>query len=99
VVHPLLQALGGKRIHLVEFSAPTPPPNEKIPQFYTVTFQEDVPDRKPPTGTAEPAVINGPPTPKTQIDAALLGALALVSGTPPAQLQPVANATVTGSAT
>ena len=71
VDYPLLQYLGAKRIHLTDFSAPEPPSGEKIPQFYKVTFQEDIPNRKPPVGTAEPAKTNGPPEPKNQYEAAL----------------------------
>jgi hypothetical protein len=72
VVHPAVQFLGGKRIHLTKLYAPEPPPNEKIPQFYKVSFQEDVPQTKVDTGQAVPAKINGPPVPTTQIEAGLL---------------------------
>lgn len=76
VVHPAIQFLGGKRIHLAKLHAPVPPSGEKIPQYYTLEFQEDVPDKKIPAGPPEPAKINGPPAPKDQLEAALLSALA-----------------------
>jgi hypothetical protein len=101
VVYPLLQFLGGNRIHLAEFFAPEPPSGEKIPQFYKVVFQEDVPNKRPPTGPAEPALLNGVPRPKDQMDIANLTALADFKGisltqllaTPPTPTSPAAVAT------
>jgi hypothetical protein len=101
VVYPLLQFLGGNRIHLSKFFAPVPPQGEKIPQFYTIEFQEDVPNKRPPTGPAEPAQLNGVPKPKDQLDAALLLGFADFKGvsvasllaTPPTPTSPAAVAT------
>jgi hypothetical protein len=101
VVYPLLQFLGAKRIHLAEFFAPKPPQNEKIPQYYTIVFQEDVPDKRPPTGPAEPAQLNGVPKPKDLLDATLLQGFADWKGTsigallatPPLPTEPAAIAT------
>lgn len=101
VVYPLLQFLGANRIHLSDFYAPEPPQGEKIPQFYKVVFQEDVPNKRPPTGPAEPALLNGVPKPKDQMDIANLQALASFKGisfqqllaTPPTPTSPAAIAT------
>lgn len=71
VVHPAIQFLGGKRIHLSKMFAPVPPQGEKIPQYYTLVFQEDVPDKKIPAGKAEPAKLNGPPKPKDALEGAV----------------------------
>lgn len=76
VVHPAIQFLGGKRIHLSKMFAPTPPQGEKIPQYYTLEFQEDVPQKRIPVGPPEPAKINGPPAPTNQLEALLLKGLA-----------------------
>jgi hypothetical protein len=81
VVHPAIQFLGGKRVHLAKLFAPVPPPGEKIPQFYTLEFQEDVPQKRIPVGPAEPAKINGPPAPKDAFEATLLNALAAFKST------------------
>lgn len=80
VVYPLLQYLGAQRIHLAEFYAPEPPPGEKIPQFYKIVFQEDVPKKRPPTGPAENAQLNGVPPPKDAADLANYAALADLKG-------------------
>lgn len=80
VVYPLLQFLGANRIHLAEFHAPKPPQGEKIPQYYEVVFQEDVPKKRPPTGPAEPAQLNGIPTPKDFADASNLQAFGNLFG-------------------
>ena len=80
VDYPLLQLLGAAKIHLVEVFAPKPPANEKIPQYYTITFQEDVPDKRPKTGPAEPALLNGVPAPKDAADLANYQALADLKG-------------------
>jgi hypothetical protein len=101
VTYPLLQLLGASRIHLVEVYAPRPPQGETIPQYYQVTFQEDVPDKRPKTGPAEPAQLNGVPKPKDQLDAALLLGFADFKGvsvaslfaTPPTPTSPAAVAT------
>jgi hypothetical protein len=101
VVYPLLQFLGANRIHLAEFHAPKPPQGEKIPQYYEVVFQEDVPKKRPPTGPAEPALLNGVPKPKDQMDIANLTQLAAFKGislgqllaTPPTPTSPAAIAT------
>lgn len=87
VVHPLLQFLGSRRVHLAEFYAPEPPQGEKIPQYYKLVFQEDVPDRRPKTGPAEPALLNGVPKPKDLQDLALLQGLADFKGISLGQLQ------------
>lgn len=80
VTYPLLQYLGARRVHLAEFFAPEPPQGEKIPQYYKLVFQEDVPDRRPKTGPAEPALLNGVPRPKDLQDATLLQGLADFKG-------------------
>lgn len=103
VVHPAIQFLGGKRIHLAKMFAPVPPPGEKIPQFYTLEFQEDVPQKRIPVGPPEPAKINGPPLPQNGWERVLLQGLADYKGVPLASLlqQPEpapAPAVATGSA-
>jgi hypothetical protein len=86
IVHPAVQFLGGKRVHLTKIWAPIPPPGEKIPQYYEIAVQEDVPDKRPPTGPAEPAQLNGVPKPKDLQDLANLQALADFKGISLAQL-------------
>lgn len=101
IIHPAVQFLGGKRVHLAKLFAPIPPSGEKIPQFYELTVQEDVPDKRPKTGPAEPAQLNGVPRPKDFADAALLQGLADFKGislgqlvaTPPLPTEPAAVAT------
>lgn len=75
VDHPALQFLACGRIHLVELHPLEYPAGEKIPQFYKLTFQEDVPRQTFSTGPAEPAKLNGPPTPQDANEAALLAAM------------------------
>lgn len=82
VTHPAIQFLGGKRIHLTKMFAPVPPQGEKIPQYYTLEFQEDVPQKKISVGPAEPAKLNGPPTPKDAFEKTLLDSLATFTGKP-----------------
>lgn len=86
IVHPAVQFLGGKRVHLAKLFAPVPPQGEKIPQFYELTVQEDVPDKRPKTGPAEPAQLNGVPKPKSLLDATLLQGLADFKGVSLSQL-------------
>lgn len=101
IVHPAVQFLGGKRVHLSKLFAPVPPQGEKIPQYYELTVQEDVPDKRPKTGPAEPAQLNGVPKPKDLLDASLLQGLADFKGislgalmaTPPLPAEPAAVAT------
>lgn len=80
VIHPAIQFLGGNRVHLAKFYAPEPPSGEKIPQYYKIEFQEDIPDARPKTGPSEPAQLNGVPSPKDQADLANLTALAAFKG-------------------
>lgn len=86
VIHPAVQFLGCKRVHLTKLFAPKPPAGEKIPQYYEVTFQEDVPDKRPKTGPAEPAQLNGVPKPKDLLEASLLQGLASFKGISLSQL-------------
>lgn len=75
VDHPALQFLACGRIHLVELHPLEYPAGEKIPQFYKLTFQEDVPQKFIAPGPAEPAKLNGPPKPQDKFEAALLQGL------------------------
>jgi hypothetical protein len=80
LVHPAVQFLGAKRAHMVELHAPEPPSGEKIPQFYTIVWGEDVPQTIIKPGVAEPAVIKGPPKPQDLADLALYSFAAQFSG-------------------
>ena len=100
VTHPAIQFLGGRRVHLTKMFAPVPPQGEKIPQYYTLEFQEDVPQKRIPVGPAEPAKINGPPSPKDAFEKQLLEGLAAFTGKPVAQVSAPPNpplATASGS--
>jgi len=104
LVHPAVQFLGAKRAHMVELHAPEPPSGEKIPQYYTIVWGEDVPQTIIKPGVAEPAKINGPPTPKDLADLEIAQHTANLFGIPVSELITLptreANtpATATGSA-
>lgn len=83
LTHPAVQFLGAQRTHLVELHAPVPPQGEMIPEYYTIIVGEDVPQTRLTTGPPEPAKINGPPTPKNQIEATLLGLSTAFKNAPP----------------
>lgn len=104
LVHPAVQFLGAKRAHMVELHAPEPPSGEKIPQYYTLVWGEDVPQTIIKPGPAEPAVIKGPPKPQDLADVALYSMLAGLNGQTTEQYlaspaaPTTAPATATGSA-
>ncbi len=97
-VHPAAQIVGLSRMSLKTYGAPFQKRPGDPSRWYKVTFVEYAPQTKLPTGPTEPAVINGPPTPTTAFEGALLGALGQALGRP-ATSRNVAPTTTTATAT
>lgn len=80
IVHPALQWLGAKRVHLTSFSWPEQMAPGDPSRWYELTFQEDQPQKIIPAGPPEPAKINGPPKPQDVNDLTNLQLLATFKG-------------------
>ena len=98
--HPMAQWVGLKRAHLTEVSPPYTKIENDPSYWYRLVFQEDIKQTILKPGPAEPAKINGPPTPKDAFEATLLQGLAAFTGKPVAQVSAPPNpplATASGS--